>query len=158
MGVDAALAATGIGIIKTVDDQVEVLDTELVRTSGKQKLARRIDKLYRSLCIKIETYKPNILALEDIFYSKNIRIALNLGQARGMAILASAQYDIDLYEFSAKEIKMAVTGNGAASKQQVAFMVRTLLNLEAEFETYDISDSLAVAMCAASRINLEVYQ
>ena len=153
MGVDAALAATGIGLVKVYGDDFEVVDTDLVRTSNRLKLPARLEKIYDSICEKIEKYKPGILALEDIFYSKNLKVALSLGQARGVIILASSKYKVKLEEYSAREIKQAVTGNGGASKEQVAFMVKSLLNIKTQFETFDISDSLAAALCAGYKLD-----
>jgi len=153
MGVDAALAATGIGIVKVCGDDFEVVDTDLVRTSNRLQLPDRLEKIYDSICEKIERFRPNILSLEDIFYSKNLKIALSLGQARGVIILASSKYNVKLEEYSAREIKQAVTGNGGASKEQVAFMVKSLLNIKTQFETFDISDSLAAALCAGYKLN-----
>jgi crossover junction endodeoxyribonuclease RuvC len=153
MGVDAALAATGIGILRVCGDDMEILHTELIRTSEKQGLPNRLEKLHRSICDIIEKFEPDILALEDIFYSKNVKIALSLGQARGVVLLACAQNGLKLAEFSAREIKQAVTGNGAASKEQVSFMVKSLLKVHDDFVTFDISDSLAAALCMGYKIN-----
>jgi crossover junction endodeoxyribonuclease RuvC len=153
MGVDAALAATGIGILRVCGDDMEILHTELIRTSEKQGLPNRLEKLHRSICDIIEKFEPDILALEDIFYSKNVKIALSLGQARGVVLLACAQNGLKLAEFSAREIKQAVTGNGAASKEQVSFMVKSLLKVHDDFVTFDISDSLAAALCMGYKLN-----
>jgi crossover junction endodeoxyribonuclease RuvC len=153
MGVDAALSATGIGILRACGDDMEVVHTNLIRTSGKQPLPKRLQKLYDSVCGLIKEFCPSVLALEDIFYSKNVKIALSLGQARGVILLACAHNSLRLEEFSAREIKQAVTGNGAASKEQVAYMVKSLLNIDGDFETFDISDSLAAALCMGYKIN-----
>lgn len=153
MGVDAALAATGIGLLRVCGDDMDILHTELIRTSDKNPLPNRLEKLHRSICKIIKDFEPDILALEDIFYSKNIKIALSLGQARGVVLLACAQHGLKLAEFSAREIKQAVTGNGAASKEQVAFMVKSLLKVNEEFVTFDISDSLAAALCMGYKMN-----
>lgn len=158
MGVDAALAATGIGILRVCGDDMEILHTELIKTSEKQGLPNRLEKLHRSICEIIEKFEPDILALEDIFYSKNVKIALSLGQARGVVLLACAQNGLKLAEFSAREIKQAVTGNGAASKEQVAFMVKSLLKVREDFVTFDISDSLAAALCMGYKLNSMVAQ
>jgi crossover junction endodeoxyribonuclease RuvC len=148
MGVDAALAATGIGVVRVCGDDMEILHTELIKTFERQGLPNRLEKLHRSICEIIEKFEPDILALEDIFYSKNVKIALSLGQARGVVLLACAKYDLRLAEF-----KQAVTGNGAASKEQVAFMVKSLLKVREDFVTFDISDSLAAALCMGYKLN-----
>lgn len=158
MGVDAALYATGVGIITVCGDDLEMVHTELIRTSDKQKLPQRLEKIYNSICKLIEEYNPDILALEDIFYSKNLKIALSLGQARGIIMLACSRYGIELAEYSAREIKQALTGNGGASKEQVAYMVKGLLNIDTDFKTLDISDSLAAAICAGFKRNSMVRQ
>jgi crossover junction endodeoxyribonuclease RuvC len=158
MGVDAALYATGVGIITARGDDLEVIHTDLIRTSGKEKLPQRLEIIYNSICKLIEEYKPDILALEDIFYSKNLKIALSLGQARGVIMLACSKYKVKLAEYSAREIKQAITGNGGASKEQVAYMVKGLLNIDTDFKTLDISDSLAAAICAGFKMNSVVAQ
>jgi len=153
MGVDAALYATGVGIIEVDDDDNHLIHVELIKTSQRQKLPSRLEKLYDTICSIIDRFNPDILALEDIFYSKNLKIALSLGQARGAVMLACAHHKVELAEFSAREIKQAVTGNGGASKEQVAYMVKSILNYSGEFETLDISDSLAAALCAGFKLN-----
>lgn len=152
MGVDAALYATGVGIIRAHEDEIRIVHTDLIRTSDKDDLPRRLEQIFNSISELIRAYKPDILALEDIFYSKNLKIAMSLGQARGIIMLACAKYGIRLVEYSAREIKQAITGNGAASKEQVAYMVKSLLNIETAFKTHDISDSLAAAICAGFKM------
>jgi crossover junction endodeoxyribonuclease RuvC len=158
MGVDAALFATGIGILKVNGDSFETIHTELVKTSDRQGLPVRLEKIFNSVCECIKKYSPDLLALEDIFYSKNLKIALSLGQARGVVMLACAMHKVKLVEYSAREIKQAVTGNGGASKEQVAYMVKNLLRIEGDFKTFDISDSLAAALCAGFKMNDLVFQ
>jgi len=125
---------------------------DLVKTSDNQGLPQRLDKIFEFICDLIERFRPELLAVEDIFYSKNIRIALGLGQARGVVMLACARHRLELAEYSAREIKQALTGNGAASKEQVAYMVKELLKISGEFKTFDVSDALAAAVCASFKL------
>jgi len=152
MGVDAALFATGAGIIRSRGEELELVHCDLVKTSDNQGLPQRLDKIFEFICDLIERFRPELLAVEDIFYSKNIRIALGLGQARGVVMLACARHRLELAEYSAREIKQALTGNGAASKEQVAYMVKELLKISGEFKTFDVSDALAAAVCASFKL------
>ncbi len=156
MGVDASLSASGIGIVRTDGDSFEMIHNELIRTSEKEPLQHRLKKIHQAVIRLIEEYKPDILSLEDIFYSRNIKVAVSLGQARGVIMLACAQWDIQLAEYSAREIKQSLTGNGGASKEQVAYMVKGILGIETEFKSLDISDSLAAAICAGFKIGSQV--
>jgi len=156
MGVDASLSGTGVGFVRTDGDRFELLHNELIRTSAKEPLHERLKNIYLAIIRLIEEFKPDILSLEDIFYSRNVKVAVSLGQARGVIMLACAQRDVELAEFSAREIKQALTGNGGASKEQVSYMVKGILGVDAEFKSLDISDSLAAAICAGFKIGSQV--
>ena len=95
----------------------------------------------------IAEYKPDIAVVETIFYGKNIKSAFTLGHARGVIILALAQHNIEIEEYSPREVKKSVVGNGNASKEQVEYMVQKILNLDNKPETQDAADALAIALC-----------
>ena len=95
----------------------------------------------------IAEYKPDIAVVETIFYGKNIKSAFTLGHARGVIMLALAQHDIKIEEYSPREVKKSVVGNGNASKEQVAYMVQKILNLSTKPKTEDAADALAIALC-----------
>ena len=95
----------------------------------------------------LDQFSPDVLAIEDAFYSNNVKSAMILGQARGSIILAASQADILIYEFAPRKVKMSVCGNGAASKEQVSYMVTKILKLEKAPKPYDVSDAMAVGLC-----------
>lgn len=120
-----------------------------ITLSPKSPLSIRLTNLYKKLLEIIHTYKPHEIVVERMFFAKNVRAALNLGHARGIALLVAASEGIDLYEYSALEVKKAVTGYGRAEKRQVQEMVRRILNLNSHTITLteDSADALALALC-----------
>jgi crossover junction endodeoxyribonuclease RuvC len=112
----------------------------------------RLKRIYDRLCEVIKQYHPDELAIETAFYGKNAQSALKIGHARGVSILAAINYHIPTAEYSPREIKKAVTGNGSASKQQVQFMIKSQLKLRVTPRHFDVSDALAVALCHSFRI------
>lgn len=149
LGIDPGSACTGYGIITAEGDNLQYIDSGHLKL---KKNANRYDKL-RAIFLHIkqviEEQAPTHFAIEDIFYSKNARSSLILGEARGAAILAAALANLPVYEYSAREVKQSVTGNGAADKSQVNFMLGKILGLPAPPENTDESDALAVAICHA---------
>ena len=103
----------------------------------------------------LEQYKPGVVVLEEIFYSRNIKVALKMGHARGVTLLAAANFQIPVAEYSPREIKLAVTGNGNASKYQVQQMICRILNLKTIPSTYDVTDAMAAAYCFGQRMNFQ---
>ena len=104
-------------------------------------------EIYQRLIQVVERCKPDVAAFESTFYSKNAQSLLKLAHARASAMLAAAMNDIPIAEYSPKEVKKSVTGKGSASKEQVQYMVKTLLNIKETPEFYDVTDALAVAIC-----------
>jgi crossover junction endodeoxyribonuclease RuvC len=129
-----------------------VLTYNVVKNSGGNSMPIRLKRIYDRLCEIINQYHPDEFAIETAFYGKNAQSALKIGHARGVAILAAVNYEIPTAEYSPREIKKAVTGNGAASKQQVQFMVQTHLRIRETPKYFDASDALAVALCHSFRI------
>ena len=103
--------------------------------------------IYNDVLTLISKYKPESISLEEVFYGKNVKTTLKLGQARGAVLIAAAQSRIKVYEYSARKIKQAVTGNGNSTKEQIQFMVRNILNLKVLPTPIDASDALAIAVC-----------
>ena len=149
LGVDPGSACTGYGIITAEGNDLCYIDSGYLPL---QRNASRYQKL-RSIFLRIEQviaeFAPTHFAIEDVFYSKNARSSLILGEARGAAILAAALANLPIYEYSPREVKQSVTGHGAADKSQVNFMLGKVLDLAAPPENADESDALAVAVCHA---------
>ena len=147
MGVDPGLVQTGFGIISVRDNQSILIDYGIIKPSPKDNLARRLLTIFNDVCKIITDFKPQVFAIEDIFYGKNVKSALRLGQARGAAMVAAASKQIPIYEYSARKVKQSLTGNGNAHKNQVQFMVKATLQMDHSPEPMDASDALAVALC-----------
>jgi crossover junction endodeoxyribonuclease RuvC len=152
LGVDPGTLMTGFGIIEVERGRYSVLTFDVVKNSGDDSMPIRLKRIYRGLCEIIDRYHPDEFAIETAFYGKNAQSALKIGHARGVSILAAVNYDIPTTEYSPREVKKSVTGNGAASKQQVQFMVQSYLKLREAPKYFDASDALAVAMCHSFRI------
>lgn len=147
LGVDPGTLTTGMGVIEFHGKKIEVLYCDVVRNKGTHSMPLRLKSIYTALCRVIERYHPDEFAIESAFYGKNAQSALKIGHARGVSILAAVNYEIPTTEYSPREIKKAVVGHGAASKEQVQRMIRTSLNLRATPKFFDMTDALAVALC-----------
>jgi crossover junction endodeoxyribonuclease RuvC len=147
-GIDPGTAITGYGIIKEeYDGSLKVLDFGVIRTSPDQSHAERLVQLYKRIKELILLHQPDMGAVEKLFFERNVRTALNVGQARGVALLAMAELNMRIGEYTPLEIKQAVVGYGGADKNQVQQMVKTILGLEVIPHPDDAADALAVAIC-----------
>ncbi len=148
LGIDPGTAITGFGIIREEQDgSLVVLDFGVIRTSPEFTQADRLAQLYGKITQLILLHQPDMGAVEKLFFERNVRTALNVGQARGVALLAMAQAKLHIGEYTPLEVKQAVAGYGAADKNQVQQMVRTILGLEVVPHPDDAADALAVAIC-----------
>ena len=149
LGVDPAITTTGYALLKFNKNCTQVIDYGCIKTDSKKKFPLRLKDIYSNIIELIRIYKPQALAIEEVFYSQNIQIALKMGQARGVTLLAAANFLLSTFEYSPREVKQAVTGNGAATKQQVQKMVVHLLNLSFPL---DLSADYKVHECLFCRI------
>lgn len=147
MGIDPGLAIVGYSLIKKDSNRFSVLDYGVVRTPSGDDNITRLKKIYISLTDIIKEYKPDEMAVEELFFNKNVKTAIRVGQARGVILLAGAQADIVVAEYTPLQVKQAVVGYGRAAKKQVQEMVKALLNLETVPKPDDAADALAVAIC-----------
>ncbi|MDZ7370527.1 MAG: crossover junction endodeoxyribonuclease RuvC [candidate division KSB1 bacterium] len=152
LGIDPGLAATGYGIVERVNETIRCIDYGTVVSSPNEALEFRLKTIYDGINGLIDKYKPSHAAFEDVFYGPNIQSALKLGQARGAAMIAAVNARLTVAIYSPKEVKQALTGYGAASKEQVQRMVAELLRLPLNDMPTDASDALAVALCHAQRL------
>ncbi len=155
LGVDPGTAATGWGIIeksKIKSQKLKVIDYGCIKTTPNLPTAERLNKLHQELAKIIKKYKPAIVAVEDIFFFKNLKTAIKVSQARGVILLTIAKAKIPVAEYTPLQIKQAVACYGRAEKSQVQKMVRTLLNLKEIPKPDDAADALAVAICCANTI------
>lgn len=153
LGIDPGTQITGIGLID-VNEQGEpgLCYYGCIHTNRKQTLPLRLKQIYNDLAEIIEKYQPDHIALEDIFYSDNIKTAIVMGHARGVSLLAPVHRGIEPAEYSPREVKLAVVGRGNASKSQVQFMVRSILKINDLDLPLDAADALAVALCHFHRV------
>ncbi|GBD91255.1 crossover junction endodeoxyribonuclease RuvC [bacterium BMS3Abin04] len=149
LGVDPGTKFTGYGIVQYVNNELAYVSSGVIKPSVNLNIADKLNKIYNELQKIITLYKPDEFSLETAFYGKNIQSTLKIGYVRGVSLLISAHNKLDTAEYSPREIKKAVVGNGAASKEQVQFMINKLLRLEEENMKFDESDALAVAVCHA---------
>jgi crossover junction endodeoxyribonuclease RuvC len=155
LGIDPSSQSTGFGIIEHTDNQYIVQAFGTIKPSRRLPLHEKLNEIKERLEELIKAYAPEDVAIENPFYAQNIKTALVLGQVRGAVLVAVASSRCSLFEYSALEIKKAVTGYGQAEKQQVSTMVRALLNIEDDFLEPDASDALAAAYC---HLNTRLFQ
>ena len=155
LGIDPSLNSTGFSIIEFSDNRYDVLTYGVIKPSRRKDFHHKIYDIKNTIERLIQDYQPEEVAIENPFYAQNIKTALTLGQVRGATLIAVAAQNRPLFEYSALEIKKAVTGYGQADKDQVKTMVKTLLNIEDEKMETDASDVLATAFC---HLNSRLYQ
>lgn len=148
LGIDPGTAITGYGVVaRKGGGAVTLLECGVIRTSPGRPLPMRIREIYQEIEGLLDRYAPAAVAVEDVFQGKNVKSALTLGHARGAVLLAAALRDIAIAEYTPREIKKAVVGNGGATKGQVAFMVQKKLRLADPPAPSDAADGVAAALC-----------
>lgn len=147
LGIDPGMGATGFGVVAVEKDgSIRYLGSGVIRPSAREAFPARLWKIFLDLRRQIEIYHPHLMGVERPFFGKNVRSAMMLGQARGVAALAAAEAGLPVQEFSPLEVKQAMVGYGRASKEQVQAMVQALLCMPAKVAA-DAADALAVAVC-----------
>jgi crossover junction endodeoxyribonuclease RuvC len=149
LGFDPGFADTGWGVISKNNNNIEFIATGSIQTSKKLDFSERLQIIYHEANKIIKKYKPDIVGVEKLFFAKNVKTALDVGQARGVLLLAITENEKEILEFTPLQIKQAVCGNGQAAKRQVGLMVKTILGLEAVPKPDDAADALAVAITAS---------
>lgn len=149
LGIDPGLATIGYGIIETDGRKHKLLQYGILSTSAKDMLPIRLRSVYEGVKQLIEIFHPDHIAIEELFFARNVTTALSVGAARGVALVASVQYTEKLYEYTPLQIKQAVVGYGKADKSQVQSMVKLLLGLDEIPRPDDAADALAVAITHA---------
>ena len=147
MGIDPGAANLGFGIVRVEGNRMAALDGGVVNTAPGLPLAERLQRIHRALAELIAWHEPKAMALEDVYFGKNVRSAMAVGQASGVAMLAAAECEVPCFAYTPQAIKMAVCGSGAAGKKQVQRMVGTLLGLPEPPTPDHAADALAVAIC-----------
>ncbi len=155
LGIDPGTAATGYGVVRRDDlGRISLLECGVVRTRARDALPNRLKELHDGVAELLGRHRPACVSVEDVFYSRNVRTTVVLGHARGVILLAAAEADIPVHEFPPAEIKKAVVGTGAATKEQVQFMLTRLLRLKSVPQPSDAADGEAAALACAMSAHL----
>ena len=146
LGIDPGVATTGYAFILEQNNCQKILDFGIITTSAKQPFPERLKYIHTSLTKLIKKFKPTVIAVEQLFFCKNVKTALQVGQARGVILLTAILNKLPLYEFTPLQVKQSVCGYGRAEKSQVQNMVKMLLNLKKIPKPDDSADALAIAL------------
>lgn len=147
MGIDPGAANFGFGVVRVEGNRMVALDGGVIETTPELPMERRLERIHRGLAELIEWHEPKALALEDVYFGRNVRSAMAVGQASGVAMLAAAQRGVRCFSYTPQAIKLAVCGSGSAGKKQVQRMVGSLLGLPEAPASDHAADALAVAVC-----------
>ncbi len=151
LGVDPGLAKTGYGIINVQGNRFSAGIHGVIRTDSKMQPALRLEVIFRQLDKILDNEEIDEVAVEKLFFYKNVTSAIKVAQARGVILLVSALHSRPVYEYTPLEVKQAITSSGSAPKAQVQLMIKSLLNLPAIPKPPDVADALAIAFCHAGR-------
>ena len=154
LGIDPGYGLTGFGVIQVEGSKMKCLDYGVIRIGQEDEFIQRLKFLSKDLKSIIKKYQPDLVAVEEIFFFKNVKTALKVGQARGVILLTAVEAGKEVIEFTPLQIKQAITGYGRAEKGQMQEMVKALLNLKQIPKPDDAADALAAAICAANSYKL----
>jgi crossover junction endodeoxyribonuclease RuvC len=146
-GIDPGSERTGYGCIDSSGGRHRLVDCGILSAPARSNFPERLHAIHAGLTVLLERYRPECVAVENIFFARNVRSALKLGHARGVVLLAAAEASLPVIEYTPAEIKRSVVGYGRAEKQQVQAMMKLLLGLDAVPSPHDVADALAVAIC-----------
>jgi len=149
VGIDPGLAISGYGVINYIGNKFEVIDYGAVTTESSQEFPGRLKAIYDGYMELFNRYKPEAVAIEELFYNKNVKTAIAIAEARGVHLLAAENCGIPLYEYTPLQIKQGIVGYGRAEKKQIQEMVKVILKLESVPKPDDVADGLAAAICHA---------
>ena len=153
LGIDPGLATIGFGLVMKNGEKYRALEYGAITTAPKQMIEKRLAEIYDSMLEILTKYKPDCMAIEEIFFNNNITTAIDVSMARGVILLAAQKCGVDIYEYTPLEVKSSIVGYGRAEKQQIQYMVRLLLGLNEIPKPDDTADALALALCHGMRIN-----
>ena len=159
LGIDPGTAVTGYGVVFGERMQTpRLIECGIIRTKARDPLANRLKEIHDGIVELIQRHQPDAMAIEDVFYARNVRTTIVLGHARGVVLLAAANASLIIAEYPPAEIKKAVVGTGAATKEQVQFMVTRLLRLKTPPQPADASDGVAAALAHVLRIGIPTIE
>jgi len=155
LGIDPGTAITGYGVIENNKGKLKAIDHGCILTDKKLKMPERLDLLGEELKKIIKKYKPQAMAVEELFFFKNAKTVITVGQARGVVLFVGKNTGLDIHEYTPLQVKQAVVGYGRADKKQVQQMVKAILGLNEIPKPDDAADALAVAICCESSMKFE---
>ncbi len=155
VGLDPGIAILGYGVIEYKGNSFKVIDYGAIETKAHETFPVRLKILYDELSELLDKFRPEAVAIEELFFNKNAKTAIKVGQARGVQVLAAVNKGIELFEYTPLQVKQGVVGYGRAGKKQVQEMVKLLLNLNTVPKPDDVADALAVAICHAHSSNFK---
>lgn len=150
LGIDPGTATTGFGVIEKNAGKLISIDCGVFSTPKELPMSNRLLIIYEDIKEIIDHHKPDVIAVEQLFFARNVTTAITVGQARGVVLLAAQKSDLKLLEFTPLQVKQSVTGYGQATKKQVQEMVKKILNLDKIPKPDDAADALAIAICASN--------
>jgi len=150
LGIDPGTATTGYGVVRAAGGRMEALDSGVIRTAAGVPLPERLRQIAAGVRELVRRHDPDMVAVEELFFNRNVQSAFAVGQARGVVLLAAAEAGVEVAAFTPLQVKMAVVGYGRAEKRQVQSMVQMILGLGKPPTPYDAADALAVAICCAN--------
>ena len=149
IGIDPGIANTGFAVVRTVGERMVALDGGVIETSNDERTEQRLGRLHEALGELIRWHEPKAMALEELYFGKNVSSAVTVGEARGVALVAAAGHGVPCFDYTPQAVKKAVCGSGSAEKGQVQRMVATLLGLPEPPAPDHAADAFAVAICHA---------
>lgn len=157
LGIDPGYAIVGVGVVDYIGNHFKTVYYGAITTNAGEVMFDRLKVLYDELCEVIDIYKPDAMAIEELFFNNNQKTAISVAQARGVLLLAARNKEVPIFEYTPLQVKQAVVGYGRADKGQVQQMVKALLNLEKIPKPDDTADALAIAVCHAHSYNPSRY-
>lgn len=149
LGLDPGLADTGFGVIERQGQCLSYMLCGSIKTQAKINFSKRLLEIYQEVSNLLGEYQPDLVAVEKLFFAKNTKTAIDVGQARGVILLAVAEHKVDLVELTPLQVKQAIASSGQASKRQVGLMVKNFLHLSAVPKPDDAADALAIAIAGS---------
>jgi len=156
LGADPGLIRTGLGLVEAGGGRCVYVGSQSISPPTNQPIANRLDHIYSETTGFMQAHRPAVMVVEKLIYARNPQVALKLGHARGVLLLAAARLGIAVVDYAPAEVKLAVSGNGSASKEQVQRMVQTVLGLATLPQPHDVADALALAICHAHRLGRSI--
>ncbi|MDI3472979.1 MAG: crossover junction endodeoxyribonuclease RuvC [Thermotogaceae bacterium] len=150
LGIDPGYEIVGYCFIDVIANSIELVEAGAIITERSEKFSKRLLKIYNEISHLIEKYKPGEMAIETLYFFKNSKTAIEVGEARGVILLAATMKELDIFEYTPYQVKIAVSGYGKATKNQVQDMVKILLGLKEKPKPDDVADAAAVAICHAN--------